>query len=83
MQGAQGLVSGVVREIGNPLIAILFTVAIVVFFFGLARFIYNADDSAEKETGKRHMVYGLLGVVVMLSAYAILRLFATPFGIQV
>jgi hypothetical protein len=34
-----------------------------------------------RETGRRHMLYGIIGLLVMLSAFAILRIAIETFGI--
>lgn len=81
MQPVQNLVNGIVREIINPLIAILFTAAVVVFFWGLIQFI-RSNDADGKSSGKEHMIWGVVGIFIMLSAYAILKLFTSSFGIS-
>ena len=81
MGNATALVNGIVREIVNPIVAVLFTAAIVVFFWGLIQLIYSADESGGKEKGKQHMLWGIIGVFIMLSAYGILELFTNAFGI--
>ena len=78
MGTAEKFVDGVVQAIVNPLIAILFAVAIVIFFWGLVQFIYSQGD---KEEGKQHMLWGVIGVFIMLSAYGILKIFTNSFGI--
>lgn len=77
------LVNGVVREIVNPVVAILFTAAIVVFFWGLIQFIHGAGDDEKRKAGKQHMLWGVIGVFIMLSAYGILTLFTSAFDIPI
>ena len=77
------LLNGVIREIINPVVAILFTAAIVVFFWGMIQFIYSAGDDTKRNLGKQHMLWGVIGVFIMLSAYGILTLFTNSFGIQI
>lgn len=64
-----------------PLIALLTGVALLLFLWGSFMFIYNADNETARETGKRHMLYGIIGLVVMLSAYSILKIAAGTFGL--
>ena len=77
------LLNGVIREIINPVVAILFTAAIVVFFWGMIQFIYSAGDDTKRNLGKQHMLWGVIGVFIMLSAFGILTLFTNTFGITV
>lgn len=84
MQTVTALINGIVREIVNPAIAILFTAAIVVFFWGLIQFIYGAGKEEDaKKNGKRHMMWGVIGLFIMLSAFGILQLFTNTFGIPI
>jgi uncharacterized membrane protein len=47
--------------------------AIVAFFYGLVKFISNAEDSAERETGKSIMVWGIIALTVLFSLWGIVR----------
>lgn len=64
----------------NPLIALLFAVAVGYFLFGLLRFIQNQDNETAQEEGKRHMVWGVIGIFLMVAAYGILNLIGATVG---
>ncbi len=64
-----------------PLITLLSAIALLVFLWGCAQYIMNATVEAKKEEGKRHIGYGLLGLFVMVSAYAILTFAANTFDL--
>lgn len=64
----------------NPLITLLFAVALGYFLFGLLRFIQNQDDANAQEEGKRHMVWGVIGIFLMVAVYGILNLIGTTVG---
>jgi len=83
MGNVTALINGIVREIINPIVAVLFTAAIVVFFWGLIQFIYAAGGDEDREKGKQHMLWGVIGIFIMLSAYGILTLFTNTFGIRI
>ena len=57
----------------NPLIALVFTAGLLVFFWGVIEFLLaiNADGHSSKEDGKQHMLWGLIGMFVMVAAYAL------------
>ena len=65
----------------NPIIILLFVVALLVFFWCLVEFIYKACSEDGRETGKRNMIWGIVGMVVMVSVYGIIRLVLNTFGI--
>lgn len=45
-------------------------------------FISNADNDEARSIGKKHMVWGIVGIVIMVSAYSILRMVAATFGVD-
>ena len=69
---ANSLVDRINNAILYPLITLLLGAAVVVFIWGAFQYLSNAEDSAERVTGQRHMLYGIIGIVVMVSAATIL-----------
>jgi hypothetical protein len=65
----------------NPLIALVFAVAFLLFFIGIVQLV--AASQAGKETGdaKQKVLYGLVGMFVMFSAYGLVHLIINTFGI--
>ena len=72
-------ISAVSDQILNPLILILFGIALLVFIWGLMRFIAQGGDEDVRTTAKRHILYGLLGMFIMFSAFALVRLLTGVF----
>jgi hypothetical protein len=66
----------------NPLIFLVFAIAFLVFFYGLFQFISKAGESSERESGKKKIVYGLIGMFIMFSAFGLIRLVLGTFGID-
>lgn len=66
----------------NPIILLAFSIAFLVFFWGIFQFIYSetADDTKRSE-GKKKIFWGLFGMFVMFSAYGLIRLLLATFGI--
>jgi hypothetical protein len=65
----------------NPALALIFSVGLLVFIFGLTEFIWGlSQESSKKEDGKRHMLWGLIGMFVMMSAIAIIKVIAGIVG---
>ena len=65
----------------RPLVDLLTIVALIVFMYGVFLFVLNGDNEQGRENGKKHMTYGIIGLVIMVSARAIMRLFAESFGV--
>lgn len=69
------LSNNIVNALVNPILILLFVVGLLVFTFGIVEFLWSLSSGGEnKDSGKRHMVYGLVGMFVMVSAYAIVML---------
>lgn len=65
-----------------PLIGLLSAIALLYFIYGCAVYIINADNDAAREEGKQHITYGIIGLIVMAAAFAILNLAAGTFGLN-
>ena len=63
-----------VRQIIDTLIIIVAGIALLVFFWGLAKFILKVggDEEAVKE-GKTLMIWGVVALFVMVSVWGIIR----------
>ncbi|MEK7175870.1 MAG: hypothetical protein AAB695_00655 [Patescibacteria group bacterium] len=66
----------------NPLITLAFTVALLVFFWGIFQFINSETADAKRDEGKRKIFYGLLGMFIMISAFGLIRLILNTFGVN-
>ncbi|OGG43483.1 hypothetical protein A2841_02570 [Candidatus Kaiserbacteria bacterium RIFCSPHIGHO2_01_FULL_48_10] len=66
----------------QPLILLLFALALFFFGNGIAMFIFKADDPKGRETGKRHLMWGVIGIFIMVSVYSILSVVTATFGVQ-
>ena len=53
---------------------ILFSLAFIVFFWGLSKFILNSGNPAEIKKGKEYMMWGILALFIMISFKAIIAL---------
>lgn len=65
-----------------PTIALLAAVALLVFIWGGFEYFMNAANDQARQKGVKHITYGIIGLVVMLSAYAILSIAAATFGLD-
>lgn len=58
----------------NPLVILLFAWAFLVFLWGIFQFVYAGEESKDREDGKRHLLYGVIGMTIMVAAYAIMEI---------
>jgi len=66
----------------NPLIGLAFAVAMIVFMFGIFQFIGSDMSDKSREDGKKKILYGLLGMFIMVSAFGLIRIVLGTFGIS-
>lgn len=66
-----------------PILSFMFALAFLYFLWGGYEFVANADSDSARDTGKSHMLWGIIGMIVMLSAYAILKIAAGTVGVSV
>jgi hypothetical protein len=65
-----------------PTIALLSAVAFFVFLWGTAQYFFNAANEQGREQGVKHITWGIIGLVIMLSAFTNLSIAASTFGLS-
>ncbi len=65
-----------------PLIAFLTALALLYFMYGAFLYIIHADDSHAREEGRRHIMWSIIGMLIMLIAYTILSIAAGTIGVE-
>lgn len=79
---ARGFVDKLNDVILFPIIFLLSSVALLIFMWGAFKYIANANNEQARAEGKRSMFYGIIGLLVMVSAYALLSIAAGTFGLR-
>ncbi|MFA6077485.1 MAG: hypothetical protein WC724_00495 [Candidatus Paceibacterota bacterium] len=72
--GADSLVQKLVVNIINPITGLLGALAIAFFLFGVLQFIINSDNEDGIERAKKYMMWGLIGLFIMVSAWGVIGL---------
>lgn len=68
MQALQKLVEIIV----NPIIKLAFAAALLYFLWGVVEFIKNSDSESDREKGKLHMLWGVIGMAIMVGVNGII-----------
>ncbi len=76
------LLERVNRVILNPTIELIFGVAVVVFLWGMVQFMMNSDSDTGRSDGRKNILWGLVGMLIMVSVYGIIRVALNTFGID-
>ncbi len=75
------LLSKILTEIVNPTIYLVFSLAIIYFIWGVVVFIQNADSSDKRTDGYKHIIWGVVGIFIMISAVGLLNLIKSILGV--
>lgn len=65
----------------NPLISLLFALAVIFFLYGVFEFIANQENEEKRTTGKMHMVWGIVGITIMMGVFMIMNIILNTLGI--
>lgn len=68
------VVDPIIVHVVYPLLELLFGVAILVFVWGVLQLVLRGDDGDAREKGKSTIIYGTLGIVIMVGAWGIIYL---------
>jgi uncharacterized membrane protein YidH (DUF202 family) len=77
-----GFIGKIDTLIINPLILFLFALAMVYFLYGLLEFILNQENEEKKTSGKSHMIWGVIGIAIMLGTWTIMGMLINTLGIS-
>lgn len=80
MTAANAIINKIVEVVINPLILLLMAIAFVVFLWGGFEFIAGASGVENREKGKRHMLWGIIGLFIMIAVFGILKILGTTLG---
>lgn len=70
----------------SNLVPVIIGLTVITFLWGLAKFILAAGDEKKIQDGKNLMVWGIIGIFVMVSVWGIVRIvygsfFSGPIGL--
>ncbi|MBP6869017.1 MAG: hypothetical protein KBC16_02810 [Candidatus Pacebacteria bacterium] len=74
-------VQSILDVIDSVVIPVIFAVAFLVFIWGVYRyFIAGAAQEEKRDEGKKFVLWGIIGFVVMISVWGIVNLLVTTLG---
>lgn len=68
------LMNSITKVIINPLIVLIFALAVVIFVYGLVRYLISPDSEEVRKSSKSSMFWGLVGIFIMVSVYSIIKI---------
>lgn len=76
----QQFIAKIEAQILVPIITLLSLAAFVLFVWGVVQFMANSEDEEKRKTGQQHMIWGIIGLVIMFGANAIIALIRQTVG---
>jgi hypothetical protein len=81
MQGAADTVMKRLAEhLLGPVEMVVFAAGFMLFMFGLVKYLWVLGDGGEQNEGKQHMLWGIIGMFLMISTWAVISLIDNTFG---
>lgn len=75
------LVEKITTGILTPVINLLFVLATVIFLWGVIQYVLGSQGDQKKlDQGKQVMIWGIIGMFVMVSAWGIVKILCQFFG---
>ena len=80
MNGIQGFI-GALGELIRYSLTLVVGIALIVFFWGMAKYIFQSGNKDNHEEGRNLMVWGIITLFVMASVWGIVYFFQRSFGL--
>lgn len=64
----------------DPTIYLILTAGFLVFVWGLVQFIWKMREGSDYKEGVQHMLWGIIGMFIMVSVYGIIALIENTIG---
>lgn len=82
MNEGQITINNIVEFIFDPAVLLVFSIGFLLFVWGLVEFIANPADTTRKETGQKHMLWGIIGMFIMIAVGGIIALIDDTFDLR-
>jgi len=73
-QAVTDLLEKIIHNIINPFVVILFALAFLFFSWSVFRYIRSADDATERQKAGKGILYGILGMFIMISVFGLMNI---------
>lgn len=80
--GLDTFIAKVDSNIINPLISFLFALAVLFFLYGVLQFFLNQTDEEKRTNAKNHMMWGVIGMTIMMSVFSIINMILSTLNIK-
>ncbi len=75
-------IMALVKKMADSLIPLFMVVVVAIFMWGIIKYVTSSGDEEKRKSAQGYIIYGLLGIFVMVAFYGIITLVAGSFGIS-
>ncbi len=68
--------------LNRSVVPFIFAIALVMFIWGVVQFVINSSEEAKKEKGRQFMLWGIIGLAVMVSVWGLVNVLGQTFGLN-
>ena len=69
------IINKITEQILNPVVILLFVLATIVFIWGIIQYVIGSQgDTGKLEKAKNTILYGIIGMFIMASAWGIVTI---------
>jgi len=79
----QTVLTNFVVYIIDPATLLIFSLGFLVFIWGLVEFVRDPANQGTREKGKQHMIWGIVGMFIMISAASIINIIDDTFDLNI
>ena len=71
----------VIQDVVNIIVPLFMTVAVAVFLWGIIMYITAGGDAEKEKTARGYIIYGLIGLFVLVAFWGLITVITTTFGV--
>jgi len=77
----QDLINRMVNLI-SLMVPVLISLAVLIFLYGVMTYIWNGGNQAKREEGRNFIIWGIIGLFVMVSVWGLVNLLSDTFNLD-
>ncbi len=66
----------------DPVVRLIFAAAAFYFVWGVFKYIRSADEPSERAAGGKHILFGAIGLFIMVSVWGIIAVLRKTWGVN-
>jgi len=70
------------EDIINKLAPLLIAIAVIILLIGIINYIRAGDDEEKRSKGRNEMIYGIIGLFVMVSIWGLVAILSGTFNLK-